>query len=342
MRKRIFAPRAMGFLLLAMLGGCAASPVCIGGRSFTAPYVLFAGPPKNCAPAPETPQLAVQEPTAAFAGPPAYQRAKARLDRAYQRLSTHMRLAGQLALSHEQTVWLNHMEAVCAPAGNMDFRCAARLTEARTRQLDALPLPAQPLPATPAVARLPAPPPSPAPVPPGPAPAAQSEVVTVAATTMPWIWRPGGLNQQFRFGYPNGTPPVRVKLPARAGARVTLRYLGGQIAIGAGSPGAGGMGYAGLYDHGQAGALGPFPSSYMQPYPINLGALVGVFTDAGGGIVGKPFAIGAGVVTRGVPPGASWLQLGINDDVFGGVTPETRNSGFFRVLVTVRGPPGAP
>ena len=60
-----------------------------------------------------------------------------------------------------------------------------------------------------------------------------------------------------------------------------------------------------------------FPSQYMvADWPVKLMSLVGTFADASGTIVGTPFKVGLqGTVI--VPPGASQLQLGINDDVFG-------------------------
>src|ERR1700757_499606 len=54
-----------------------------------------------------------------------YCRGNAALDAAYQRLSTHMDLRQQLALSREQTIWLNKEQAACAPAGIVDYHCEA-------------------------------------------------------------------------------------------------------------------------------------------------------------------------------------------------------------------------
>jgi len=72
-----------------------------------------------------------------------------------------------------------------------------------------------------------------------------------------------------------------------------------------------------------------FPSKYMGPYPpdINLMELVGTFADSQGAIVGTPFFIGLSRVVT-VPAGATRLQLGVNDDVFGD------NGGAFDVTVT--------
>ena len=81
------------------------------------------------------------------------------------------------------------------------------------------------------------------------------------------------------------------------------------------------------------GPLGAFPGKYIHGDPVNLGALVGVFTDASGNILGAPFAVGAAKSTQMIPRQASQLQLGINDDVFGGNTAETRNTGGFTVQI---------
>jgi hypothetical protein len=154
---------------------------------------------------------------------------------------------------------------------------------------------------------------------------------------MPWVWHENGENADFKFGYPNGTQPVTVKLAALGaapGGKVTISYVSGRIGLGAGGPQADANGFAGIDDHGDAGPMGPLPSAYMQHYPINLGALVGAFTDPSGKIVGAPFAVGAGKTSKPVPAGASQLQLGINDDVFGGETAATRNTGGFTVAVS--------
>jgi hypothetical protein len=151
---------------------------------------------------------------------------------------------------------------------------------------------------------------------------------------MPWVWKPGGENQAFSFGYPNGTAPVVVPLAAlgaKQGGSLTIAYAGGQIAIGEGGRPADAGGYSGL--NNEMGPLGAFPSRYVQGDPVNLGALVAVFTDGAGNILAAPFAVGAGRTTQAIPPGASQLQLGINDDVFGGSTAEARNSGGFTVRI---------
>ncbi len=197
-----------------------------------------------------------------------------------------------------------------------------------------------------AASRLPSPAPESAvarPLPP-PAPSAASPVAahagtyTVAATAMPWVWKTGGLNSSYEYGLQDGSAPTVVPLAslgAQPGQGLMIRYVGGHIALGAGGPKADGLGYAGQNDHGGNGITGrKLPSAFMQPYPINLGSLVGVFTDKNGGIVGAPFAIGNGAVRKQVPPGASQIQLGVNDDIYGAANAGTGNSGSFTVEVS--------
>jgi hypothetical protein len=59
------------------------------------------------------------------------------------------------------------------------------------------------------------------------------------------------------------------------------------------------------------------PSYYMNPslYPIYTVELVGTFADSSGQIVGTPFPIGD-LATVTVPPGATQLQLGANDNAY--------------------------
>ena len=181
--------------------------------------------------------------------------------------------------------------------------------------------------------------PLPLPAPSGAPPAAaHAGTYTVAATAMPWVWKSGGLNSSYEYGLQDGSAPTVIPLAAlgaQSGQALTLRYVGGQITLGAGGPKADGLGYAGQNDHGGNGITGrKLPSAFMQPYPINLGSLVGVFTDKSGGIVGAPFAIGNGAVRKQVPPGAYQIQLGVNDDIYGAANADTGNSGSFTVEVS--------
>lgn len=163
--------------------------------------------------------------------------------------------------------------------------------------------------------------------------------VTVPATAMPWLWKSGGINAAFQFGYPDGTTPTIVPLTRLGAAPVhalTIKCVAGSIRLGPGTPPVSALGYPGMDSQGGSGPVGLYPSAYMAPYPINLAALVGAFTTAKGAIVGTPFAVGDGPVDEAVPPGAAQLQLGINDDIFGAGDPATGNSGVLTVTVSVR------
>lgn len=249
-----------------------------------------------------------------------YGLANDRLATAYQQLSAQKSPVQQQALAEEEAGWLRMRAENCTQDGALQYGCAARLTDKRIAALEA---------------RAGSPPPA---APAAPAATQTAQTFVVPVTAMPWLWRDGGMNAAYKFGYPNGTQPVTVdldRLGAAAGSMVTVSYVSGRITLGAGGPQADASGFAGLDDHGEPGLMGALPSAYMQPYPINLGALVGAFTDHAGNIIGQPFAVGAGRMSRAVPPGASRLQLGINDDVFGGETAATRNTGSFTVAVSL-------
>lgn len=60
---------------------------------------------------------------------------------------------------------------------------------------------------------------------------------------------------------------------------------------------------------------GNLPSFYIND-KINHMALIGVFADSKGVIVGEPFLVGNGPLSVEVPQGSERLQLGINDNLF--------------------------
>ena len=66
---------------------------------------------------------------------------------------------------------------------------------------------------------------------------------------------------------------------------------------------------------------------------IWLAALIGTFTDSSGVIVGTPFAPGDGPFAVAVPGGATFLSLGVNDDIF------SDNSGGWDIKVAGIGSP---
>ncbi len=278
--------------------------------------------------------LGVQQPVAQTAPPPRatppdYIEADRQLNESYNKLSAQLTPDGQAQLKQEELAWIIARTGTCRHHHVMDYACKTKVTAERTTVLQArLNQPLSPPQAAAAAA--------PAPVP-APPPAPQGHSITVLATARPWNWRSGGINDAYRFGIDDGTGPAVVRLAsinAKPGESLTISYSGGKIELGPGSPATDARGYAGQSANGGNGVSGkPLPSAYMKPYPINLGALVGAFTDANGNILGAPFAVGDGPLSLPIPPGASQLQLGINDDIFGTNNPTVANTGSFKVLV---------
>lgn len=261
------------------------------------------------------------------------------MNRVYHGLMARLTLKQQLVLSHEQTVWLNTRDHGCIRTGSDNNRCKLIMTQTRTavlakrlQALGALPPPA------PAVADRTTPVAALNAVEAPPAVVQRSATVNVAATAMPWIWKAGGINAPFKFGYPDGTPPTSVQLAgldAEPGEHLTIRYVSGSITLGPGTPATDALGYSELHDQSETGPAGKYPSAYMQSDAANVGALVGVFTKADGSIVGRPFGVGDGPTTVLIPPGAERLQLGINDDIYGADNPGSSNSGVLIMTVSV-------
>ena len=304
-------------MTLASVSACGAGPFWVNRQQFDA----ASDPPSKQSSVADPPLVVVRYRRSPAHEVHVYKVENEKLNRVYEKLTARMTLDEQLALSQEQTAWLNKRAISCTKAGVFNDWCGTKLTSERITELKAR------VDALPRVATTQA-----------PVVAAHPGTYTVAATSMPWVWKAGGLNTAFQYGLQDGSPPTVVPLAglsAQAGQRLTIRYVGGQIALGADGPKADGLGYAGQKDHGGNGITGKkLPSAFMQPYPINLGALVGVFTDKNGCIVGAPFAIGDGWVRERVPPGAQQLQLGVNDDIFGAENAETGNSGSFTVSVS--------
>ena len=88
-------------------------------------------------------------------------------------------------------------------------------------------------------------------------------------------------------------------------------------------------GYSGfITDHNVGNSGTYFPSRYVAKEPTYLEELIGVFTDAKGKIIGRPFAIpDRGTPT--IPAKATQLQLGANDDIY------SDNSGSWLLSVSV-------
>jgi len=161
---------------------------------------------------------------------------------------------------------------------------------------------------------------------------------TVLGTQGPWTFS-GSLNSSFQYGTDSELPPAVFSasdgFDFAAGGTFTITYLTGTVSVGAAFPFTDANGDTALPVDNTPGSSGKvFPSAYMDPttYPINLGELVGTFANSSGMIVGTPFKVGDSASVT-IPAGATQLQLGINDDIFGD------NSGFYSVEV---GGPSAP
>jgi len=192
--------------------------------------------------------------------------------------------------------------------------------------------------------------------------------VTVLGTTMPWLFNSTTLlNSAYQYGVDDGTPPVVVDASSAIsfapGGTLVITFLGPAdssctpsncVSIDTltsstmpGSPtpyeDANGLTLSTAIPYNASNNPGTsgrdFPSDYMSQasYPIYLGALVGVFTDSSGNIVGTPFFIGDGPTSVMIPGGGvTQLQLGIDDDIF------YDNSGSLSVQVQGPDPPPVP
>jgi hypothetical protein len=147
---------------------------------------------------------------------------------------------------------------------------------------------------------------------------AASLQTNVPGTTMPWAYG-AKLNHKKQFGNDDGTAPVVVSLSAlgaTAGQKLSITYISGTVCPGGSYSCGDAKGYLGFVtDHNTGNSGKYFPSRYIAKEPSYLDELIGVYTDATGKIVGRPFLVPdkAGAV---VPAGATQLQLGVNDDIF--------------------------
>jgi hypothetical protein len=144
---------------------------------------------------------------------------------------------------------------------------------------------------------------------------------TVDSHAGPWVYN-AGLNSTFTYGVGDYTSPTVVSaadgFDFSAGNMFTIAYVSGltdPFGISPAYDAAGDTGYEANNNGGSSGMF--FPSLYVDPasYPVYLAAVIGVFTDSSGSIVGTPFAVND-LGTFTLPVGATQLQLGINDDIF--------------------------
>ena len=146
--------------------------------------------------------------------------------------------------------------------------------------------------------------------------------VQVDARSGPWLTR---VNKKMPYGRDAGAPATVPGIDAAA--KLSIYPEGTTL-----SPDDGAVDGSGVASKAVDDANGPrgkrYPSFYTPKilYPANLHALVAVFVDAKGVVIGRPFVVGTGVRVP-VPEGASALSLGFNDASFAG------NSGALKVTV---------
>jgi hypothetical protein len=158
--------------------------------------------------------------------------------------------------------------------------------------------------------------------------AAESVTVTVPGTSMPWSQK---ANPNIPFGRNDGTKPVEVKgLKFAVGQTLRITAIGGTSTI-PGGPQFGSAGQDSFIATDQVGGSGSiFPARFIDPasYPVHLNALIGVFTDAKGHLIARPFSVGEAFEVT-VPANAEKLQFGLNDDIF------ADNAGELTVTVSI-------
>lgn len=165
-------------------------------------------------------------------------------------------------------------------------------------------------------------------------------IVTVDSHAGPWL---PVLNPAYEYGFhDNGNPTIvnqaNSGIKFTAGTLLTITYLSGLASAGGALPFTDANG-----DTTSAYGCGPGltdpPTGKRLPCDYGdlskktyLMALLGVFTDSNGVIVGKPFTIGDGPFQVAIPAGATQLQMGVTDDIY------YDNMGSWAIQVTHYGP----
>lgn len=155
--------------------------------------------------------------------------------------------------------------------------------------------------------------------------AARDVVVGVDARSGPWL---PGLNKNMPYGTGDAAPPMVVTgFAPDQDEKLAIIPEGVTTANGKAN-----VDSSGIADKEVDDTTGPhkkrYPSFYTPKilYPANAHALIAAFVDAGGVVMGRPFAIGQGVRVP-VPDGAKGLALGFNDESAKG------NDGVLKVTV---------
>ncbi len=155
---------------------------------------------------------------------------------------------------------------------------------------------------------------------------AQAQTYKIPSTAKAWENKN---NPNYLIGIGDGTAPVVAEgLSLNSGKKIHITASGNTKTFPSGAL-TGPEGQQDFIIDDNTGSSGRFlPSKYIDPleFPVFLNELIGVFIDAKGVIIGKPFPIGKewkGIV----PTGAVKLQFGINDDVLGD------NSGELSIII---------
>lgn len=164
-------------------------------------------------------------------------------------------------------------------------------------------------------------------------------IVTVDSHAGPWLQ---SLNPAFDYGLHDNNGPAIVnqansQIVFTPGKVLTITYLSGLVSAGGILPFTDANG-----DLTSPYGCGPGlvePNKFHLPCfytdlnkQTHLMALLGVFADSNGVIVGQPFTIGDGPYQVAIPAGATQLQMGVNDDIY------YDNMGSFAIQVTHYGP----
>lgn len=154
---------------------------------------------------------------------------------------------------------------------------------------------------------------------------AKSSSFVVDGESGPWLYVNGGLNSSFQYGVNDQIAPTVIStiggIDLSAGQYITLAYQSGTVSANPnafpsffdanGDPST-------TQDYSPQNPHGAFPAFYMASNPpVYYSELVGAFADDQGQIAGSPFAVGDGPTILLVPTGATRLQLGVNDNLFG-------------------------
>jgi len=149
-------------------------------------------------------------------------------------------------------------------------------------------------------------------------------IFTVDSHAGPWL---PSLNPAYDYGFHDNSNPTIVN-EANSGIRftpgtvLTITYMSGLVSAGGSLPFTDANGDT-TSPYGCGPGLTDPPNGKLLPCDYGdlskktyLMALMGVFTDSNGVIVGRPFTIGDGPYHATVPARATQLQMGVVDDIY--------------------------